>query len=106
MAEGPDGNLSKVVPLSRAAVVVLGEGFLDADINDEVVALSIERGTCYGMNRVAARVWHLIKTPARVSDVCATLCQEFKVSPKVCERDVISLLEELRAEGMIRTLEG
>ena len=31
---------------------------IDAEIDDEIVALSIEQGTCYGMNRVGSRIWN------------------------------------------------
>jgi len=82
------------------------DGFIEAQIDNEVVALSIEHGTCYGLNRVGSRIWNLLAaSPARISDLCATLLTEYKVEPDVCERQVLDLLEELRAEGLIATLE-
>jgi hypothetical protein len=75
--------------------------FVQAEIDHEVVALSIEKGTCYGLNRVGSRIWKLLATPTRISDVCAMLVGEYNVDPSVCERQVLDLLEELRAEGLI-----
>jgi hypothetical protein len=94
-----------LVSLSSASVVGRSDGFVAADVGDEVVALSIEHGTCYGFNRTGSRIWNLLATPARVGDLCATLVAEYAVDPKVCEDQVVGLLEELRTEGMITTPE-
>lgn len=80
------------------------DGFIETEVNDEIVALSIERGTCYGMNRVGSRIWSLLAKPIRISDLCATLVASYRVDADVCERQVLDLLEELRAEGLIETL--
>ena len=86
-------------------VLARSDGFIEAEIDNEIVALSIERGTCYGLNRVGSRIWNLLATPTRISDICATLLREYRVDPTVCERQVLDLLEELRAEGLIAILE-
>jgi hypothetical protein len=91
--------------LSRDDVVARSDSIIASEIGNEVVALSIENGECYGFNRVASRIWNLLASPARIGDLCATLITEYKVEPGVCEREVLDLLEELRAEGMIANLE-
>lgn len=91
--------------LSLVTVLARSDGFIEAEIDNEIVALSIEQGTCYGLNRVGSRIWNLLATPTRISDVCATLLSEYRVDPGVCERQVLDLLEELRAEGLIAMLE-
>src|SRR6266516_472279 len=86
-------------------VVACRDGFIEAEIDDEILALSIERGTCYGMNRVGSRIWSLMIKPIRISDLCAALLATYKVDPDICERQVLDLLEGLRAEGLIATPE-
>jgi Coenzyme PQQ synthesis protein D (PqqD) len=88
-------------PLLSSDVVVRGEGIIEAEVDGEVVALHIDRGTCYGLNKVGSRVWQLVAAPMAIRDVCATLVSEYKVDPATCERQVLDLLEELRAEGLI-----
>ncbi len=99
----------KVVTRSRAlsseCLVKRSDNFIDAEIDDEIVALNIAKGACYGLNRVGSRIWKLLGTPIRISDLCATLLTEYDVEPSVCERQVLDLLEELRAEGLIITPE-
>jgi len=92
-------------PLSCTTVVARRDGFIEAEIEGEVVALSVEQGTCYGLNSVGSRVWNLLAKPARIGDLCAMLLAEYRVDPNVCERQVLDLLEELRAEGMVATID-
>ena len=86
-------------------VVARNDGFIEAVVDDEILALSIEQNTCYGMNRIASRIWTLLARPIRISDLCATLLATYKVDPDFCERQVLDLLEGFRAEGLIATLE-
>ena len=93
------------MPLDTNTVVACRHGLIGAEIDGEIVALSIERGICYGMNKVASHIWNLVAKPIRISDLCATLVAAYKVDPDVCESQVLDLLEELRAEGLIATPE-
>ena len=94
------------LPLQSSATVVACRGdLIEAQIDEEIVALSIERGTCYGLNRVGSRIWKLLRTPIRITDLCAAMVGEYRVDPTICESQVLELLEELRAEGLIATVE-
>jgi len=95
----------QLMPLSTDISVQRVPGFIEAEIDNEVVALHIDTGKCYGLNRVGSRVWSLIESSGKVSDICATLLTEYEVEPEACERQVLDLLEELRAEGMIAVSE-
>ncbi len=89
--------------LSIDSVVQRCDGFVTAEIDDEVAMLNIEKGTCYGLNKVGSQIWELIEAPKRVGDICDSLLQKFEVERSLCERQVLDLLEELRAEGMVQT---
>src|SRR5262245_41750590 len=91
--------------LLPSTVVVRSTGLVDAEIDNEVVALNIESGNCYGLNAVGTRIWHLLGSPRSTQDICASLIAEYQVDPEVCERQVLDLLEELRAEGLVSVLE-
>jgi hypothetical protein len=90
-----------ITPLSPATIVVRNDGFIEAEVENEVVALNVEKGTCYGLNTVGSRIWKLLAMPIRISDICAKLLAEYRVESDTCERQVLDLLEELRAEGLI-----
>jgi Coenzyme PQQ synthesis protein D (PqqD) len=94
-----------ISPLSTATMVIRSDGFIQAEIENEIVALNIKNGTCYGLNPVGSRIWRLLADPIGIKDICGRLLAEYKVEPNVCERQVLDLLEDLRAEGLITTLE-
>jgi hypothetical protein len=98
-------SLRPFFPLSLATVIARNDGLIGAEIDNEVVAPNIESGGCYALNRVGSRSRRLLGVAIRVSALYATLLAEYKVEPTVCERQVLDLLEDLRAEGLIATLE-
>jgi Coenzyme PQQ synthesis protein D (PqqD) len=87
--------------LSLESIVVRSGSLLEAEVDGEVVALHIDKGTCYGLNEVGSRIWQLIATPTMIRDLSTKLLSEFRVDSATCEKQVLSLLEELHAEGMI-----
>lgn len=90
--------------LSSASTVLQSDGIIAAEVDNEIVALNIEKGTCYGFNPVGSRIWKLLINPIRIESVCATLLAEYDVEPTVCERQVLDLLEDLHAERLITVL--
>ena len=90
--------------LSATSVITRNGAVIETEIDGEIVALNIDSGNCYGLNPVGSRVWNLIAAPIRISDICAQLIVEYQVQADTCEQQVMDLLEELRAEGLITTL--
>lgn len=84
------------------ARIVRCEDLLEADVNGEIVALHIDKGQCYGMNSVASRIWELLAEPRSPTEICALLQQEFEVDADTCRSDVNALLDDFRAEGLIK----
>ena len=91
--------------LTSSSIVKRSDGFIHAEVDDEVVALNIDRGTCYGLNLVGSRIWNIIENPVTIDGICSRLMAEYDVDAATCERQVLDLLEELRGEGLITTLE-
>src|SRR5258708_5541709 len=48
-------------PLVLTSVVARSSGILSAEIDDEIAMLDIERGICFGMNKLASRIWELVQ---------------------------------------------
>lgn len=87
--------------MASMAVVRRGEDLIFAEVDGEAVALSAARGICYGLNGVGLRVLQLIEPPATIADVCRRLTAEYDVSDSTCEAEVIDLLQDLEAEGLV-----
>jgi hypothetical protein len=82
-------------------VVKRRAGLLEAEVDGEIVGLHVEKGTCYGFNATATRVWGLIETPRTVSDIRDALLEEYDVEPAICEAELAELLKELEADGLV-----
>jgi hypothetical protein len=89
--------------LTANSLVARREGYLTAEVDNEIVALNIDKGTCYGLNKTASRIWDLIEGPTRINDICAALVERYEIERSTCESEVLDLLEQLRAEGLIAT---
>jgi hypothetical protein len=92
--------------LGSESIIKRNDGFLEAEIDGEIVILSVELGTCYGLNKVGSRIWQLLAQSCRVDDLCAILISEYRIDREMCERQVLELLEALQSEGMIRSVES
>jgi hypothetical protein len=82
--------------------VLATDAHVSSSLEDEEVILNLSSGTYYGLNAVGQRVWMLIQNPQTVGEICDELGEEFDVTRDRVESDVVTLLEEMHAEGLIR----
>lgn len=99
------GALQMDNSLSVHSTVVATKGQISSDLGDEVAILDLEGGMYYGLDNAGARVWELIQEPRKVEDVYTTIVKEYDVEPERCERDVVSLIQKLRDEGLAEVLD-
>lgn len=70
-------------------------------VDKDVVALHVERGKCYGMEKVSADIWDMLAEPRSVGQLCQTLTQRYEVDPDRCKAEVEQFLGQLVEEGLI-----
>ncbi len=87
--------------ISESSLVVAVKDQISSDLGGESVILNLQSGVYHGLNEVGARVWNLIVEPKQVKQIRQTLVQEYEVEPEVCTRDLLRLLDELQAAGLI-----
>ena len=80
------------------------DDMLEAEVNDEIVALDIARGQCFGMNEVASEIWRMLAQPRSVDEICEALCAGYEVDASTCRSEVRQLISELRNEGLVKEL--
>lgn len=76
-------------------------GLVEADVDGELVALHIDKGSCYGFNATATEIWTLIERPQTVDALCDTLMRRHVVDRDTCLADVSRVLETLSTEGLV-----
>jgi len=83
------------------SVVVTAKDQLSCDLAGEAAILDVKSGTYYGLNVIGARIWNLIQNPKHVKEVLRVLLAEYDVETDRCERELLDLLQELEAKGLI-----
>ena len=91
--------MSKSIDLSNT--VKQKEDIVSANVDDEVMLLSVEQGYYYNMKLTGGRIWSLIEKPITVHALCEILAKEYQVDPSVCQKDVIVYLNNLLEENLI-----
>lgn len=87
------------------SIIKRNEDLLSSDIDGEIVMMSIEKGSYYGVNLIGSRIWNIIEQPVKVSDIISLLLKDYDVSNDICEKDVLTFLNTLNRENIIRTVE-
>jgi hypothetical protein len=87
--------------VSEHSTVVAVKDQVSADLAGEAVILNLKSGVYYGLNPVGARIWQLIQEPKAVTTIRDSLLEEYEVKTDSCERDLLALLRELAAVGLV-----
>jgi hypothetical protein len=66
----------------------------------------MKNSSYYGLNAVGASVWKLLQQRHSVRELRDAIIDEYDVEPGECERDILELLERLRGEGLVRSVEN
>lgn len=74
---------------------------LEADINDELVALEPALGACFGFNSVAKDVWRKLETPRTFDDLRNDLLAEYDVGEEQCTEELRELLDHMTQAKLI-----
>jgi len=78
------------------------EELLTTVVDGELIGMSVEQGACYGLNSVGTHIWELLAEPRSIDDLCGQLKNEYDVGDDECLREVLELVEDLRAEGLVK----
>jgi hypothetical protein len=87
--------------LSISSVVQWDQNQIAATVDREVVILSVERGSYYGLDDIGSDIWEKLANPTRVDAICEALAEKYEGDRPTIERDVLALLEQMAAEGLI-----
>jgi pyrroloquinoline quinone biosynthesis protein D len=77
------------------------DNVLTQETSDGLVLLDPDGGEYFSLNEVGSRVWELCDGTRTVGDVVGVLAEEFDAPGETIRDDVLELLEELAAEGLV-----
>jgi hypothetical protein len=91
--------------ITMNSTVVVAKEQMSCGLDDEAVILSLDKGTYYTLNPLGSQIWNLIQKPIKVEKIRDTILEEYSIDKETCETDLLSLLDDLKKEGLI-VLEG
>ena len=74
---------------------------MEAQLDDELVALDPIAGKCLGFNSVAAFVWRQLEVPKNFNELQEALLREYEVEPRQCASELKHLLDDLCARRLV-----
>ena len=78
-----------------------GENVISRELEGETVILDMKTGTYLGLNQVGTRMWALIQEYGSLRRVLAELQKEYEVPPGTLESDLLELVDQLSAKGLV-----
>ncbi len=84
------------------------DDFVQAEVDDELVLMDVERGLFYGLKETGRAAWDLMDEGAgwhSVGALVSSLCGEFEVDEETCLRDLAALVDELEEAGLVEVAE-
>jgi hypothetical protein len=89
-----------------SSTVVAARDQVSCDLAGEAAILDMKSGIYYGLNAVGARIWNLIQDPKTVDEVSAAILAEYDVETDRCQHDIVALLQDLVAHGLVEIHHG
>jgi len=89
------------VSIELHSIVVRAEGMMTAPVDQDIVILNMLKNNYVSLDQIGRRIWELIATPVKVSELSRTLMAEFAGSEEQISADVVTFLNELQKEGLV-----
>ncbi|WML51577.1 lasso peptide biosynthesis PqqD family chaperone [Neobacillus sp. PS3-12] len=85
--------------------VVQCEGNIASDMNGEKVLLNVRKGKYFNLGTTGGEIWGLIKSPIKVNKLVDVVVAEFEVEKNICELQVLSFLNQLYKEDLVKRID-
>lgn len=93
--------MTREVEIFGHSIVVASADQVSCDLNGEAAILNLQEAAYYGLDEVGSRIWALLQQPHTVGEICNSILEEYDVEAARCEHDVLVLLQQLAAAGLI-----
>ncbi|WP_265569353.1 PqqD family protein [Sphingomicrobium nitratireducens] len=71
------------------------------EIDGELLALDVKRGTCLGLDRVGTDIWRLAAQPITLATLIEKLVEDYDATPDEARADVFPFVAELVEAGLL-----
>ena len=88
--------------LTVNSILVQEAGLSATEVDGRFVVLSLQAASYFDFNKVASEIWSLLSRPRRVDEILQELSQRHDVDIKVMTHDVMTFMQSLVAQHLVR----
>jgi hypothetical protein len=89
-------------PIADATVIVRSPSVLTAEVDGEIVMLSVERGHYFGLDDIGSDIWKRIDPPCSFAELVDRLAANYDADRATIAADVRALLVRMAAQDAVR----
>jgi Coenzyme PQQ synthesis protein D (PqqD) len=93
---------SRSLNLTVNSVLVQETALSATEVDGRVVVLSLQAASYFDFNKVASEIWGMLSSPRRVEDILQNLSRHHDVDIEIMTRDVMSFLQSLVTQRLVR----
>ena len=80
---------------------VRNKQIVSADMDGELVMMSVDKGQYYGLGGIGPRIWEMLAEPVDRAQLVSAITSEYEVDEQECARDVDAFLQLLLKDNLI-----
>ena len=92
--------------LNHDTPIVRHPDLVAAEMDGDLVMMSVEQGEYYGVGGVGPRVWELLEEPVSIDGITATISSEFDVEEGRCREDMAQFIHQMFEMGLVQRHEA
>ncbi len=92
--------------LNLQCIVQRDPEIIAAEVDQDLIMVSIVKGSYYGISDVARAIWEAIEQPKKVFDLVDDLASAYHVDRSKCEEDTLLFLSDLLTERLVQVRDG
>ena len=81
--------------------VVVTAGVVATEVDGAVTIFHPATDRYYTLTGAGAAIWHMLESTARLGDVKLSIVERYETTDEICERDVLTLVQQLEAAGWV-----
>ena len=87
--------------ISLNTTIVRTEKVVTANMGKEIVMMSLEKSSYFGLDPIGTKIWERMEAPIGVAELCQGLVDDYDVDKEECETDVLAFMNELYEHDII-----
>jgi hypothetical protein len=91
-----------ISPVTDATIISRSPNVLTAEVDGEILMMSIERGGYFGLNNVGSDIWRRLDPPCSFAELLDKLAAEYQATKATIAEDVRAWLARMAAEDIVR----